>query len=135
MKTENKILIKSLERMYKDFLGWFFKFSNWAVSDIWLVNKVYFKEEKGKSKFFWNSPSFELGVEIRDYEEKEVILKVDIYQPIEVSFKNYINRKEAREIIEKAKEINKFYSDNEKELMKIKKKVLSNVFNRENGFE
>ena len=134
MEIDKKI-IKGLGRLYNNFLNWFDKFSKWAVSDIWLINEVSFKEEKGKSKFFWNSPSFELGVEIRDYEEKEVILKVDIYQPIEVSFKNYINRKEAREIIEKAKEINKFYSDNEKELMKIKKKVLSNVFNRENGFE
>jgi len=127
-------IIDGLEKMYNNFLNWFDKFSDWAINDLWLV-KVSFKEENGKSEFFWDSSDYEFGFEIRDYENEEIILKVDIYQPRNISFKRYISKEEADKLIEKAKEINNFYSDKEKELMKIKKKVLSNVFNRENGFE
>ena len=131
MEIDKKI-IKGLGRLYNNFLNWFDKFSKWAVSDIWLINEVSFKEEKGKSKFFWDSPNYEFEFEIRDYEEKEVILKVDIYRPSNISFKKQISREEAYKLIERAKEINKFYSDNEKELIRIKRNVILKILDYEN---
>ena len=131
MEIDKKI-INGLETVYYDFLNWFFKFSDWAISDILLINEVYFKENKEKSKFFWDSPNYEFEFEIRDYKDEEVTLKVNVFQPSNISFKKYINREEANKLIERAKKINKFYKDNEKELIRIKRNMILKILDYEN---
>ena len=121
-------LFLSVRKLVNTFINWFDEWSDWALSDIWLINSVDFVEGVVSCWFSWDSPSYDFDMTVNFYDDEDCYLVVDMRQPLIVSFHSEIENRIAEKLIEKMRKVYTFYADNEDKVKQNKRAMLRKIF-------